>query len=119
MNVYTAGSILIFLLGLYGLLAKRDLFKMVISLSVLDTGVNLFLVAVGYGSGGIAPILTDTYPLSVLHFVDPLPQALVLTSIVINLGVTAFALVLVARIFKKHGTLDTAKLWQKMGGEEE
>jgi len=99
------------LIGLYGLMFKKNIIKKVIALSILANGINVLIIIIGYRSGGIPPIATPT---NLNEFfttaVDPLPQALVLTSIVIAVSVTAFALMLCYRIFKKFKTLDIKKL---------
>lgn len=102
-------SFLLILIGLYALLTQRNLIRMVIGLNIADLGVNLFLVTVGYVEGGIAPIFTAGVEHGAI-MVDPVPQALVLTAIVIGFGVTALALTLVMRLFKVQGTIDTARL---------
>lgn len=107
-------AIILFLIGLYGVLTKKNVIKTIITLSIMETAVNLFLVTIGYVKNGTAPILTST--ISDVHkFVDPLPQALVLTSIVIGLGTTALMLSLAIRLFRKYKTLN----YLEMDGEDE
>jgi len=98
--------------GLYGLLVKRNMLKKVLGLVILDYGVNLLLVAVGYRSGGGAPILFagDDPAAFAAASVDPLPQALVLTSIVIGLGVTMLLVAMVLRLHQRYGTLDVDRM---------
>lgn len=99
-------SIIIFLIGLYGLMTKRHLIKMIISLNVLEIGLNLFIISVGYTEDGLAPILTKEAATTALNFVDPLPQALVLTAIVIGVGTTALALAFARKVYNRYGTYD-------------
>lgn len=100
-------AILVMLIGLYGALVKKSLLKIVISLSVLDSGLNFLIVALGYYKSGTAPIFSKGYlDGSQKLMVDPVPQALVLTAIVIGFGVTAVALSLVIRLYRHHGTLN-------------
>jgi len=98
-------AVLVILVGLYGALVKRSLLKIVISLSIIDSGINLLLVAIGYLKGGTAPIFSSGYLDNPKIMVDPIPQALVLTAIVIGFGVTAVALALVIRLYRHHHTL--------------
>jgi len=98
------GAIGLILLGLYGLVMSRHLIRMILGLSLLEAGVNLFLIAAGYRPGGVAPILTEAT--RGLLMVDPIPQALVLTAIVIGVGVQALALALVIKVYQAYGTLD-------------
>jgi len=83
MIVY-ALAILLFLVGLYGVLVKRNLFKILIGLSIMEYAINLLFSLIGYRSGGVPPILTESMKQPVT-MVDPIPQALVLTAIVIGL----------------------------------
>jgi len=101
-------AFLLILIGLYSMLTQRNMIRMVIGLNIADLGVNLFLVTIGYVDNGIAPIFRNHAAAGTM--VDPVPQALVLTSIVIGFGVTALALTLVMRLFVTHGSIDTARI---------
>ncbi len=102
-------AVLVMLIGFYGAMVKKSLLKIVIGLSVIDSGLNLLIVAIGYYKGGTAPIFSqgfiDNFK-TVSKMTDPVPQALVLTAIVIGFGVTAVALALVIRLYRHHGTLN-------------
>ncbi|HUT65487.1 MAG TPA: sodium:proton antiporter [Spirochaetota bacterium] len=101
-------TIFLFLVGLYGVLSKRNLVKIVIGLAIMEYSVNLFLILVGYVRGGTAPIIDADTPGEL--FVDPLPQAMVLTAIVIGLATTALLLAIAIRIYKKYGTFDIREI---------
>ena len=105
-----AGFALI-LVGLYGALTNRNILRMIVSFTVADTGVNVVLVTIGWMSGRTAPILDAAVPAAeaAQRIIDPLPQALVLTAIVIGLGVTALMLAYAWRLFGATGTLDISK----------
>ena len=107
--MFYVGAVGLILIGLFTVLTKRNLIKIVIGLTVLDTGVNILLVAIGYIHNRTAPILTQEH-LDPTKMVDPVPQALVLTAIVIGLGVTALALGLAVRAYRHYKTLDTNKM---------
>jgi len=99
-------------IGLFAVLFKRNLIKMVIGISIIESGVNLFLITLGYREGGVAPIYTGlpagtTYPEGM---VMPVPQALTLTSIVIGVAVLALMLSLTMHIYRHYGTLDVRKI---------
>jgi multisubunit Na+/H+ antiporter MnhC subunit len=100
------------LIGFYGVLSRRNIVKIIISLLVIEYGIHLFLVLQGFRTQGTPPIVNqDVEPEHWLsHAVDPLPQALVLTSIVIGLGVLALMVVLAIRIHERYGTLDIRKI---------
>ncbi len=94
-------------IGLYAMLYKRNLIKIVIGLDLIESGVNLFLVSLGYRKGGVAPIYTNA-PSS--NMVLPTPQALTLTSIVIGLATTAMLLSFCMVLYRNYGTLDSRKI---------
>jgi multisubunit Na+/H+ antiporter MnhC subunit len=106
----TTGFILI-LIGLYGALSHRNILRMIVAFSVSNTGLNLVLVAVGYLRGRTAPILDSAVPAgeAAVRIIDPLPQALVLTAIVIGVGVTALMLAYAYKLYETKGTLDISK----------
>jgi len=107
-------AILLFLVGLYGILVKRNLIKIIIGLMIMEYAVNLFFALVGYREGGTAPIVSEGLGDKIL-FVDPLPQALVLTAIVIGLGTTALLVSIAVRIYEKYDTLDVRKIRKLRG----
>ena len=104
--IVTGGMLM--LAGLWSLLSNKNMIRMIIGFTIFDTGTHLVMIAVGYIKGGTAPIVEDALNRSAVY-VDPVPQALVLTSIVIGLGVTAFMLVYAVNMFKKKGSLDIDK----------
>lgn len=110
-QIAMATGFILILIGLYGALTNRNLLRMIIAFTVAHSGVNLVLVAVGYLSGRTAPILDSAVPLAEAaeRIIDPLPQALVLTAIVIGVGITALMLAYAYRIYVAKGTLDIGK----------
>ncbi|MCF7980144.1 MAG: NADH-quinone oxidoreductase subunit K [Chromatiaceae bacterium] len=103
----TTGFVLI-LIGLYGALTNRNILRMIVAFTVANTGVNLVMVAVGYLHGRTAPILDAAVPVAeaVERIIDPVPQALVLTAIVIGVGVTALMLAYAYKLYESKRTLD-------------
>ena len=98
-------------IGIYALVLKENMIKKIIGLIVLTNGIHMFLISLGYRASGIAPIMTMTDAgIFSLLAMDPLPQAMVLTSIVINLSITALALSIIIRVYRTFGTVDTNKL---------
>lgn len=96
------------LIGLAGILLHRNILRMIIGFSLMDSGVAIVLVASGYVTGGTAPIVDADLPAAdaVARVVDPVPSALTVTAIVIGLSVTAVMLAYAIRLFRTHGTLD-------------
>ena len=89
------------------LVLRRSLLKVVIGFSLISHGTNLLLLTVGKLKRGEVPILLDGFP---GPFADPLPQALILTAIVISFAVTAFMLALVYRTYQELGTDDLDRM---------
>ena len=105
------------LIGLYCAVVKKNIVKIVIGLAIMEASVNLFLILLGYKNDGTAPIIDkNTNMLDFLsQAVDPLPQALVLTAIVIGLGVIALAIALCIRLYEKYGTFDITEIRRLKG----
>lgn len=103
---YVIVGILI-IVGLYGIIFRRNLIKIIIGISIVESAVNLFLVSTGYREKGIAPIFTNS--ISTL-MVFPTPQALTLTSIVIGVAVTSLMLAIVVKIYQNSKSLDSKNI---------
>ncbi|MHC4623867.1 MAG: sodium:proton antiporter [Planctomycetota bacterium] len=114
---------LLFMIGLYCAVVKKNMVKIVIGIVVMEYAVNLFLIMLGYRAGGEAPIvsaddifgggqISDAF---VSASVDPLPQALVLTAIVISLGSLALMISICIRTYEKYGTFDITEIRRLRG----
>jgi len=99
-------------IGIAMMLLRQNLIKMIMGLSLVEAAVNLFLVAVGYREGGIAPIFTNAPP---GEMVMPTVQAMTLTNIVIGIATTAMLLSFVMVIYRKYGTADAQKMRKLRG----
>ena len=107
MHIYFL-CLILFAIGLYGILRKRNLIKIIIGIMIAEYAVNLFFVLAGYRQNGRSPIYSPGE--EILNMVDPLPQAIVLTAIVIGLAVTAMTVAIAIRIYEKYGTFDITKI---------
>ncbi|HHM02789.1 MAG TPA: cation:proton antiporter [Caldithrix abyssi] len=96
------------LIGFWGLITRRNMIKMILSLAIAETGLQLIMIAVGYINGGTAPILDSAVDKlsAVQQVVDPVPQALVLTAIVIGVAVNALMLTFIIRLYQKKHSLN-------------
>ena len=112
MTVYLL-CLTLFCVGLYCILRKRNIIKIIIGVIIAEYAVNLFFILVGYRMNGRAPIFA--YDQEIFEMVDPLPQAIVLTSIVIGLATTALLISLAMRIYEKYGTFDITKIRELKG----
>ena len=103
----------LFCIGLYCVIVKRNLIKIIIGISIIDYSLYLFLVLIGYRMSGRSPIHSPTQEIG--HMVDPLPQALVLTAIVIGLAVLALMISIAVRLYEKYGTFDITEIRKLRG----
>ncbi len=95
------------LIGMWGMLTQKNIIRMIIGFSLIDTGVHMIMVSIGYLSGGTAPIINEAVnrATALQDVVDPVPSALVLTAIVIGLGITAVMLAFAVQIHDKKKSL--------------
>jgi multicomponent Na+:H+ antiporter subunit C len=116
-------------IGIYAMVAKKNVVKIIIGLAITEYAINLFFVLLGWRDQGVTPILNDdpiqkvtaadgTVQASqafLTHAVDPLPQALVLTGIVVGLSVMALSVAIAVRLYQKYGTLDITEIRKLKG----
>ena len=84
-------GVIIMLVGIYGLMAKREPIKLVLSINVVSLGLVLFFIGLAYSPGKDVPIM-PTDP------VDPLPATLMLTTLVVDVAITSLALAIIIRM---------------------
>ena len=115
---------LLFMIGLYCAVVKKNMVKIVVGILIMEYAVNLFLIMLGFHADGIAPIIDRTHfdpekqqiaASFVNSSVDPLPQALVLTAIVISLGSLALMISICIRTYGKYGTFDITEIRRLKG----
>ncbi|OQX83728.1 MAG: cation:proton antiporter [Candidatus Latescibacteria bacterium 4484_7] len=106
-SVLILGFILI-VIGFWGILVKKNMIKIVLGIAISETGLQLSMISIGYIYHRTAPILNDAVPRSsaVKMVVDPVPQALVLTAIVIGVAVNALLLSYVISLYKHKKSLN-------------
>ena len=104
-------SFLLFGIGFSMLVFHKNLIKKIIGMDIMDSGVYLFLTAMGYYRSTNAPIGGDLNSSDRPNYSNPIPPGLVLTGIVVSVSVTAIMLALSIRIFKKYHTLDLDKIF--------
>ena len=116
-NYIVVVSIILFGVGFTTLLFSRNLLKKVVGLNIMDTGVYLLLVSMGFIDGRHAPIIangvTDT-----THYINPIPSGLVLTGIVVSVSVTAIMLSLIVRLYEKYHSLNLDVIYELRNKEE-
>jgi multicomponent Na+:H+ antiporter subunit C len=112
--VAAALILLLILTGVAGMILADNLIKKIMSLSILNSALVILFVWAGSLAGSEAPILLA----GVRDIVDPLPQAVMLTAIVIGICVTAVALAFVLRIYDSWGTVSRRRLEELRNKED-
>jgi len=92
------------------MILRRSIIKVIIGLLLLSHGANLLIFTLGRIVRGKAPLIEEGQKYITEPVADPLPQALILTAIVIGFGVTAFAIVLIEQVYQTIKVDDTKKL---------
>ena len=110
-NIPFYAVIIIIAIGLYTVAFKRNLVKIAMGITIIQSGVNLFLITLGYREDGLAPIFTHLPKDTTIPegMVLPVPQALTLTSIVIGVSITALMLSMIVLIYRHTGNIDAEK----------
>ena len=106
-HLLLATGFFLVLIGLWGILTHRNILRIIISLSLMNTGLHVVMVATGYVTGGTAPIIDEALDIAdaTSRAVDPVPAALVVTAIVIGFSVTAVMLAFAIRLYDAQKTL--------------
>lgn len=95
-------SFIIILVGIFGLATSKNIIKSVFCVTIIETGTILLFLNLGIYEGGLIPILNGLG----IEIVDPIPQALMITTIVIGSTITSLALMLCIKIFHHYGSIE-------------
>jgi multicomponent Na+:H+ antiporter subunit C len=101
-------------IGLYGMTIKRNLLKKVIGMTIFQTAIYLLYIQGATKLGGTIPVLSIEIGTDPALYINPLPQVIVLTAIVVGVAITGVALSLLLVAYRKYGTLDEDLLLQRM-----
>jgi multicomponent Na+:H+ antiporter subunit C len=108
-----AVAVWLLLIGLYGIVTSRNLVHLILCLGVVQASTYVLLLAIGYRTGGAAPIFADS-PVGT-RAVDPVVQALTLTDVVVEATVMALLLAITLQVDKRFGTIDPDELRELTG----
>ncbi len=100
--IVTIGSMLLFFVGLFGLLTRKHIIKIFISIAIMESSIFLLFIGLTFNMDFIAPILDSTH-VNVSNMNDPVPHAMILTAIVIGMAVLALGLSFAIEYFKLTG----------------
>ena len=117
MIIITIIGFLLVIIGLWGLLTQKNIIKMIISFSIMDTGIHIIMVSIGFIKGKTAPIFDKSVQIAegLDKMIDPIPSALVLTAIVISLGSLGLMVAICIRTYEKYGTFDITQIRRLKG----
>ena len=99
-TIITIGSLLLLTIGLAGALIKKNLFKIFLSLAIAEASLFIYFIGMHFEVGKIAPITTNEVTHFSSNMVDPVPQAMILTTIVIAIAILSLALSFIINYFK-------------------
>ncbi|MGI6453415.1 MAG: cation:proton antiporter subunit C [Syntrophomonadaceae bacterium] len=94
--------VLVMMVGFYTVMAKENLIKKAIGLTIFQTAVFLLYISVGKVHGATVPIFRE----GIETYINPLPHVLILTAIVVGVSTTAVAFALIANINREYGTVE-------------
>ncbi|MGY6502625.1 MAG: sodium:proton antiporter [Acidimicrobiales bacterium] len=105
-------------LGLYGMLARRNLVKKILGMIIFQTAIYLFFIEGSVKDGATAPVIDPSIGTDPADYVNPLPHLLILTAIVVGVGVVGVAFALLMRIHQAHGTLDEEEILAQLSARD-
>ena len=108
-----AATIFLMIAGLYIVIARGNMIKKLIGLSIFQTSVYLLFITPSKIVGGTAPIIDPDFSV----YSNPLPHVLILTAIVVGVATIALGLALVVRINEAYGTIEEDEIFRRGGGE--
>ena len=108
-------AVVLFFIGLYGLIARRNVIKSIVSVGVMQVACILFFLSINFTEKALPP-LKDSEGQIVS---DPLPQAVMITAIVIGISVTAVALTMFITLYHKYGSTNWLKITKKRIGTDD
>jgi multicomponent Na+:H+ antiporter subunit C len=104
--------VVLMMIGLYGMMGKRNLIKKLIGMNIFQSAIILFYVSIGVKTGGTVPILSGHGHghgheiIDVAQYINPLPHVLMLTAIVVSIATTGVALAVLILIYRRYNTLE-------------
>ena len=112
--------ILLMMLGLYAMIAKKNLVKKIVGMNILQTAVILFFISIGSKRDATIPIIEHGHRsagdvVRAVDYINPLPHVLMLTAIVVAVATLGVALALVIKLFQQYKTLDEDDINAQLG----
>lgn len=108
-------SLILFLIGLYGILGKQNLVKKLIGMNIMQAAVILFFIVHSNKWKATVPVTDDEIGRWAYEYMNPIPHALMLTAIVVSVATTGVALSLIIKTYKNYRSLHENKLLEEVG----
>jgi len=106
--------VVLLVIGLYGMLAKRNLLKKLIGMNIFQTAIFLFFIEGATKLGATVPVIDPELGVEAAKYINPLPHVLILTGIVVGLSLTGAALAFLLVIYRAYKTLDDKSIMSIM-----
>jgi len=108
-------AVVLMMIGLYAMLAKKNLIKKIVGMNIFQTAIILFYISIGFKKGATVPIIEhNTHVIDVAKYANPLPHVLMLTAIVVAVSTFGVALALAVRVYQEHGTLEENEILSEL-----
>lgn len=102
-------ALILFFIGVYGLIARRNIIKSIIGLGIMQAAIILFFITINASINDVPPIGVTTN----VGVADPVPQALMITAVIIGMSVTAVSLTMFITLYHKYGSTNWNKVKRK------
>jgi len=111
--------IALMMIGMYAMIAKKNLVKKIIGMNIFQTAIILFYVSIGAKRGATLPIIMhghsdSAHAVHAADYINPLPHVLMLTAIVVSVATLGVALALAMKIYAQYGTLEENEIHKKI-----
>lgn len=107
--------IILLVIGLWGMLGKRNLIKKIIGLNIFQTSIFLFFIKGAVKDGATVPVIDPELGLEAASYFNPLPHVMILTAIVVSVATTGVALALLLAIYRNYSSLEEDDILERMG----
>ena len=114
--------VLLMMMGLWAMIAKKNMVKKCIGMAIFQTGIILFYISMGAKRGATIPIIESAghghdsvhHAINAAHYANPLTQILMLTAIVVGVGTLGVALTLIQRVYENYGSINEDEVLEKI-----
>lgn len=101
-------------IGLYGMIGKRNLLKKLIGMNIFQTAIFLFFIQGATKPGATVPVWDAEISAQAAGYINPLPHVLILTAIVVSVAITGVALALLITIYRRYGSIEEGTILERM-----